>query len=136
MDVGGLALAHSMCFLNQSKMSPFFIISRHALSQLANHYGEAGGALIQDNNTPWALGATVLLRAFRQHRTVLRKPNWVVELEGGRRGRLKKDHAKEKLLNLELLCRLFIEGMRGTSAHLNETKPEIIVFNALHISCI
>lgn len=73
-----------MCFLNQSKMPPFFIISRHALSQLANHYGKAGGALIQDNNTPWAFRATVLLKAFQQHRTVLCKPNWVVE-DGGRR---------------------------------------------------
>lgn len=88
LDVGGLALTHLMCFFNQSKMSPFFIISRHALSQLANHYGKAGGALIQDNNTPWAFRATVLLRAFQQHCTVLRKPNWVVEHggEGGRGG--------------------------------------------------
>lgn len=87
LDVGGLALTHLMCFFNQGKMSPFFIISRHALSQLANHYGKAGGALIQDNNTPWAFRATVMLRAFQQHCTVLRKPNWVVEHGGGGGGK-------------------------------------------------
>lgn len=91
-------------------MSPFFIISRHALSQLANHYGKAGGALIQDNNTPWAFGATILLRAFQQHCTVLRKPNWVVEHGGGQGGRGENDHALEKLLNrtMALLKRTFL----------------------------
>lgn len=82
VDLSGLTLTQLMCFLNQSKMSPFFIISRHALSQLANHYGKAGGVLIQDNNTPWAFGATVLLKAFQQHCTVLCKSNWVVEHGG------------------------------------------------------
>lgn len=93
VDLGGLALTHLMCFLNQSKMSPFFIISRHALSQLANHYGKAGGALILDNNTPWAFRVAVLLRAFQQHCTVLRKPNWVVEHGGKERGETENDHA-------------------------------------------
>ena len=76
-------------------MSPFFIISRHTQSQLANHYGKAGGALIQDNNTPWAFRATILLRAFQQHCTVLCKPNWVVE-----NGGTGNNHAKGKLLDL------------------------------------
>lgn len=74
-----LLLLTSWAFFNQSKTSPFFIISRHAQSQLANHYGKAGGALIQDNNTPWAFGATVLLRAFQQRCTVRHRPNWVVK---------------------------------------------------------
>lgn len=75
-DPGGFLFSFILLsFLNQSKTSPFFIISRHAPSQLSNHYGKAGGALIQDNNTPWAFRATAQLRAC----TALLKPNWVVE---------------------------------------------------------
>lgn len=62
-------------------MSNFFIISGHALSQLVNHYSEAGGALIQDNNTPWAFRDTVLRGAFQQKCTA-HMSNWLVEQEG------------------------------------------------------
>lgn len=45
--VGGPLLSPDlMRFLNQGATSPSVIISRHVASQLANRYGEAGGALI------------------------------------------------------------------------------------------
>ena len=118
----GLALAHLMCFLNRSAMSPFFIISRHALSQLANHYGKAGGALIQDNNTPWAFGATARLRASQQRRTVRHGPNWVVEQGQGNGGDVERSCTGEKKTKS-------FNGMRRTLALFKRTRTYLIFWN-------